>query len=55
MKIEALKSFSGTLSMHKGQIKEYKNGAVLNDLKRAGYVKEVKERRANSESKGTDS
>lgn len=43
MKIEALKSFCGALSMAKGEVREYSNEAVLSDLVSCGYVKEVTE------------
>lgn len=50
MKIEALTSFCGVLSMAKGEIREYSNDAVLTDLLSAGYVKEI---RADPERKAT--
>ena len=43
MKIEALTSFCGVLSMAKGEVREYSNEAVLADLISAGYVKEIKD------------
>lgn len=39
---KALKSFSGTISMHKGETREIKNAEVVADLLRAGYIEEVK-------------
>lgn len=44
MKIKALVSFSGVFSMYKGEIKEYSDNAILQDLLQAGYVEEVKEK-----------
>ncbi len=44
MKIKALVSFSGALSMYKGEIKECSDKAILQDLLQAGYVEEVKEK-----------
>lgn len=43
MKIEALVSFCGTLSMTKGEIRDYSNEAVISDLLNADYVKMVEE------------
>lgn len=43
MKIKALISFSGALTMAKGEVREYGNKEVISDLVRAGYVEEVKE------------
>lgn len=43
MKIEALKSFCGVLSMAKGEVREYSNETVLADLTASGYVIEVTE------------
>ena len=43
MKIEALKSFCGVLSMAKGEVREYSNETVLADLISSGYVREVSE------------
>ncbi|OLS02420.1 hypothetical protein [Tissierella creatinophila] len=44
MKIKALVSFSGVFSMYKGEVKEYDNEHVLNDLLLAGYIEEVKDK-----------
>ena len=41
MKIEALTSFCGALSMAKGEVREYSNENVLSDLLSSGYVREV--------------
>lgn len=43
MKIEALTSFCGVLSMAKGEVREYGNESVLADLISSGYVREVTE------------
>jgi hypothetical protein len=43
MKIKALVSFAGAFSMYKGEVKEYGDEAVLQDLLKAGYIEEVKE------------
>ena len=42
MKIIALKSFAGQLSMGKGEVREYNDEVVLQDLLKAEYIKEVK-------------
>lgn len=41
MAYKALKSFSGLVSMKKGDIKEIKDQEIANDLLRAGYIEEV--------------
>lgn len=41
MKIKALCSFSGILSMAKDEIKECNNEYIVNDLLKAGYVEAV--------------
>lgn len=38
MKIKALTSFCGVLTMAKGQVLEYDNEVVLQDLLQAGYI-----------------
>ena len=38
----ALKSFSGLVSMRKGEVKEIKNEKIVKDLLRARYIEEVK-------------
>ena len=40
---KALKSFSGKLSMAKGQVKDIKDEAIIKDLLNAGYIEEIKE------------
>lgn len=41
MKIRALCSFSGRITMAKGDVRECNNEYVVNDLLRAGYVEVV--------------
>lgn len=41
MKIRALKSFCGTLTMAQGDVREYSDESVLSDLLKAGYIEEV--------------
>lgn len=43
MRIKALTSFCGALSMGKGQEMEYDNEVVLQDLLQAGYIEQVPE------------
>lgn len=54
MKIEALVSFCGVLSMAKGEIRDYSDMAVVSDLLDAGYVKEVTESAESVENKPKD-
>lgn len=42
MRIKALVSFSGALSMRIGEEREYENEFVLSDLLQAKYIEEVK-------------
>lgn len=42
MKIRALVSFSGALTMAKDEVRDYDNEIVLSDLMNAGYVEEIK-------------
>ena len=37
----ALKGFAGLISMRKGDVKEIKDEALVNDLLRAGYIEPV--------------
>lgn len=45
MKIKALKSFSGALTMTAGEVREYGKREILDDLMRAGYIEEVRPRK----------
>lgn len=51
MRIEALVSFCGVLSMAKGEVRDYGNEAVVSDLLNAGYVKEVPESAEHTENR----
>lgn len=46
MKVKALVSFSGTVSMAVGEVAEIGEGEVLTDLLRAGYVQEAEKAKA---------
>ena len=41
MAYKALKSFSGLVSMKKGDVKEIKDQEIVKDLLRAGYIEEI--------------
>ena len=43
---KALKSFSGKISMRKGEVRAITDKAVVADLIRAGYIEEVKKPKA---------
>lgn len=38
MKVKALKSFSGAISMHEGEVREIEDKSILDDLTTAGYI-----------------
>lgn len=40
---KAIKSFSGLVSMKKGEIKDLKDAFIIKDLLNAGYIEEIKE------------
>lgn len=42
---KALKSFSGTISMHEGETREIEDAEIVADLTKAGYIEEVKPKR----------
>lgn len=39
---KALKSFSGTISMAEGEVKDISDTFIIKDLVEAGYIEEVK-------------
>lgn len=51
---KALKSFSGTVSMHEGETREIGDADVVADLLKAGYIEEVKPKRGRSTRKSGD-
>ncbi len=58
MKVKATVSFSGTVTMAKGDIKDIANEAVLNDLLKAGYVEKAEDgsdKKSAAKNKGGDS
>lgn len=42
---KALKSFSGKISMKKGEVKAITDKAVIADLTRAGYIEKVEKKK----------
>lgn len=47
----ALKSFSGAISMHEGEVREIDDAELVADLTKAGYIEEVKPKRGRSAKK----
>lgn len=43
MKVKALKGFSGTISMHEGEVRELNETKTVNELIRIGYLEKVAE------------
>lgn len=41
MKVKALKSFSGVVSMYKGEVREIIDVVLIRDLAQAGYIEQV--------------
>ena len=52
---KALKSFSGVISMHEGELREIDDAELVADLLRAGYIEEFKPKRGRSGKKSGDS
>lgn len=51
MKVKALVSFSGLVTMTKGETKEIKDKDICEDLLKANYIQEVKSKRSNQTNK----
>lgn len=49
MKVKALKSFSGAISMYAGEVRDIQTQAILDDLIEAGYIEPVAQRRGREE------
>lgn len=45
MKVKALKSFSGAISMYAGEVRDIQTQAILDDLTKAGYIEPVAQKR----------
>ena len=54
MKVKALKSFSGAVTMCSGQEKEISDEFILKDLLKAGYVEAIEDGDNDSDKQGTD-
>ena len=50
----ALKSFSGSISMHEGETREIDDAELVADLLKAGYIEEVKPKRGRGTKKSVD-
>lgn len=46
MRVKALKSFSGKVSMYKGEEREIVNDMVIRDLTQAGYIEQITAKRS---------
>lgn len=46
MKVKALKSFSGAVSMYAGEVRDIRTQTILDDLTAAGYIEPVAPRRS---------
>lgn len=51
MDYKALKSFSGKISMRRGEVKAITDKAAIADLTKAGYIEEVKPQKKAKETK----
>lgn len=51
MKVKALNTFVGAISMTTGEVREIKDLAVVEDLIRVGYVEEVKDEKEKKKKK----
>lgn len=54
MAYKALKSFSGVVSMRKGEIKDINDQEVVKDLLRAGYIEDLDGGKPKSSSKSNN-
>ena len=50
MKVRALISFSGLVSMRKGEVKEIRDKNIVTDLLRAGYVEQMEKPKSKKSS-----
>lgn len=52
MRVKALKSFSGAVSMYEGEVRDIENKDILDDLTTAGYIEpDAPKRSVKNESK----
>ena len=54
MKVRALVSFSGVISMYQGEEREYDNKIILSDLLKAGYIEKIEDKKIVKNSKKGD-
>ena len=47
MKVKALVSFSGLVSMSKGEVKDIRDKSIVTDLLRAGYVEQTEKKKSS--------
>ena len=55
MKVKALKSFTGVISMYAGEVRDIRTQAILDDLTVAGYIEPVTPRRSAKDEGKRDS
>jgi hypothetical protein len=48
MEYRALKSFSGLVSMRRGEVKKIKDKEIVKDLLRAGYIEPLERKKKTS-------
>ena len=52
-KIKALKSFSGLVSMVKGEVRDIEDDFIVNDLIRSGYCEDLEVKATKSKAKSS--
>lgn len=52
MKVKALKTFSGAVSMYEGEVREIKDDYILADLTKAGYIEPDAPKRSVKKNEG---
>lgn len=56
MKVKALRSFSGRVSMYKGEVRDLADEELIRDLAQAGHIEQVAQKRgAKDENKRNNS
>ena len=55
MKVKALKSFTGAISMYAGEVRDIRTQIILDDLTAAGYIEPVTPRRSAKDEGKRDS
>ncbi|CEG26006.1 hypothetical protein [Bacillus sp. B-jedd] len=49
MKVKALVSFSGLVTMGRGEVKDIKDKVIIADLRKAGFVEEIKPKKGEND------